>query len=203
MTYNLEIGRRNVYSQGNGITDIFEIVGEKLEKGKYGSRFPLFQRLSKREDSEKSVNWSEISELTDEFVRISREISDLPYPVASAHVGKTEVKYTRKLEPYGIRRSAGYPRNTVWGVNEKGIFVAERIRGKLESQKYFDEVKKGETHFEDFKELFGTGLGFTDKVDRISHNFKSVGMLFDQDLDKILKVAQEARQKRKPLVVVH
>src|SRR3989344_7603298 len=118
MTFDISIGNRNVYMVSNATRQIFNLVEQKLENGKSGSKYPIFAKLGE----EKKISGKNLEKLVDEIRKIKSELfeAQIPVPTISYYKGNVEL-YNHS---YGFEGSPGFISAEDWkiGLDSKGIY---------------------------------------------------------------------------------
>src|SRR3989344_5496711 len=151
MTFDISIGNRNVYMVSNATRQIFNLVEQKLENGKSGSKYPIFAKLGE----EKKISGKNLEKLVDEIRKIKSELfeAQIPVPTISYYKGDVEL-YNHS---YGFEGSPGFISAEGWriGFDNKGIFYV-RVNTDLNRNPTLKELKDMQKNFDPFPEIKGS-----------------------------------------------
>lgn len=210
MPYIINIGKEQAWYVSQSTRRIFDIVREKLEFGKENSKFKHFHLLN----NEGTIKYkkSTLDFILNDFEKVKQELNLVKKPVASLYVKDMEIGYAygqeKDYEEWVSSKDKGI------GINAKGMFVRtgsleeEYVLGKPRKYKHFKELKKEDEYFDEFLSL---GISHTanlyptkqviNKVDRITHGFKSANIVHGETLEKLEEFVEKAKKEKKSISI--
>ncbi len=203
MTWNLFVGKESVLDVSGSTRDVGTVVARELENKKVGSKFPLFQKLF---DQKASIAVRDLGHLAREISGVYRGLIPIPYPVASYWIEDLEIGYIAKREGNGPL--CVFERDK-FGIDDEGLYVArggDLFDDVHESSKIHSaEQHRGQRYFRDF--IFAAEGRFPqdmrrfpqDMIDRVTYANKSALLVFERTLSDLSRIAEYARDRRKPI----
>ena len=211
MTFDISIGGRNVYSVSNTTRGIFNLIEQKLENGKKGSKYPIFFRLGE----EKKISGKNLDRLMDEISKIKSELYEIQIPIPTISYYKGELELYN--HSWGLE-GGSFISTKDWkiGLDKKGIYhlrlnsdlnynpTIKELHSMRENMEIFPEIKGSREYFKELKkdgpdkEVFEK-ISKGSQVDMIAHKLKSAEQVYEEEFNTFLNFASEAKRYKKSI----